>query len=58
MPHIKYYNYGKWEMKDYAQKKWETQEATAAKVGYGKVGNVALDELQHREDTAKHVKRR
>ena len=56
MPHIKYYDYNKLEMEEYARKKREAEEAAAAKDGDGKGGNVALDELQHRGEMAEHAK--
>jgi len=58
MPHMKYYDYEKWEMEEYAKKKREVEEAAAAKDGGGGGGNVALDELRHREEMAERAKRR
>jgi len=57
LPHVKYYDHDKWEMEEYARKKREAEEAAAAK-GEGGGGNVALDELRHREEVAERTKRR
>ena len=60
LPHMKYYNYDKWEMEEYARKKRKAEEAAAAKgdgVGGG-AGNVALDEIRHREEMAARAKQR
>mmetsp|Transcript_23179 Transcript_23179/g.37789 ORF Transcript_23179/g.37789 Transcript_23179/m.37789 type:complete len:153 (+) Transcript_23179:242-700(+) len=63
LPHMKYYNYDKWEMDEYARKKREAEEATASKDGGsggsgGDGGDVALDELCHKEEMAEREKRR
>eukprot|EP00579_Thalassiosira_antarctica_P021997 CAMPEP_0201957234 /NCGR_PEP_ID=MMETSP0904-20121228/4642_1 /ASSEMBLY_ACC=CAM_ASM_000553 /TAXON_ID=420261 /ORGANISM="Thalassiosira antarctica, Strain CCMP982" /LENGTH=116 /DNA_ID=CAMNT_0048502175 /DNA_START=359 /DNA_END=710 /DNA_ORIENTATION=- len=60
--HVKYYNYDKWEMEEYARKKREAEEATASKDGGsggsgGDGGDVALDELCHKEEMAEREKK-
>jgi len=57
LPHMKYYDYDKWDTDEYARKKREAEEAAAGKDGAGG-GNVALDELRHKEEMAERAKRR
>ena len=54
LPHMKYYNYDKCEMDEYARKKREAEEAADLKDGGsgGGGGNVALDKLNHRDEMA------
>lgn len=52
LPHIKYYDYDKWEMEEYTRQK----EAALAKAGGNDANNLALDEMRHREDMAKRAK--
>ena len=56
LPHLKYYDYDKWEMNEYARKKREAEAAAAGKDEAGG-GNVALDELRHREEMAARAKK-
>ena len=61
LPHLKYYNYDKWEMEEYTRKKREAEAAAASKDGGiagGSGGNVALDEFRHREEMAKKAKKK
>ena len=58
LPHLKYYDYDKWEMEEYARKKREAETAAAGKDGGAGGGNVALDELRHREEMAERAKRK
>ena len=44
LPHVKYYDYDKWEMEDYAKKKREAEDAA---VGGG--SKARSDEFKHRE---------
>ena len=48
LPHMKYYDYDKWEMEDYAKKK---QEAESAAMGGG--SKARSDEFKHREEMKK-----
>lgn len=57
LPHMKYYNYDKWEVEEYARKKREAEAAAAAQDGGGG-GHVALDELRHKEKMAARAKQR
>ena len=45
LPHVKYYDYDKWEMEDYARRKKEAEEAA---VGGG--SKARSDEFRHREE--------
>ena len=56
LPHIKYYDYDKWEMDEYSRKK---QEAEKVKDGSTiNIASVAADELRHREEMAERAKRK
>ena len=56
LPHVKYYDFLKWEMEEYARKKKEAHDkATAAGGGED---HVALDELRHKEEMAKRAKQK
>ena len=46
LPHVKYYDYDKWEMEDYNQRKKEAEDVAA--VGGG--SKARSDEFQHREE--------
>jgi len=59
LPHVKYYDYDKWEMEEYARKKREAEEAAASKGGGdGGGANVALDELRHKEEMVERAKKK
>jgi hypothetical protein len=63
MPHVKYYDYEKWEMEEYARKKREAETSASAR-GAGGAGDVgssacaALDEFRHREEMAERARLR
>ena len=62
LPHVKYYDFLKWEMEEYARKKKEAHDkataAAAASGGGQDHAAVALDELQHKEEMAKRAKQK
>ena len=45
LPHVKYYDYDKWEMEDYAKKKKEAEDAAT-----GGGSRARSDEFKHREE--------
>jgi hypothetical protein len=57
LPHIKYYDFLKWEMDEYARKKKEAHDKATATAGGGE-DHVALDELRHKEEMAKRAKQK
>ena len=54
LPHIKYYDYLKWEMDEYNRKKREAHDKAAA-AGKGGEDHAAYDELRHKEEMAKRA---
>ena len=59
LPHVKYYDFPKWEMDEYARKKKEAHDkATAAAGGGVNEDHAALDELRHKEEMAKRAKQK
>ena len=59
LPHVKYYDFLKWEMEEYARKKKEAHDKATAAAGGGEgTTTAALDELQHKEEMAKRAKQK
>lgn len=53
LPHLKYYDYDKYEMEEYARKKKEAHDKAAEDKN-----DAALDELRHKEEMAKRAKQK
>lgn len=53
LPHIKYYNYEKWEMEEYSKNKKEQQEALMKTNDHNNSNTVKSDELIHRQEQIK-----
>jgi len=58
LPHIKNYDFLKWEMEEYARKKKEAHDKAAAAGGGGQDHHAALDEFHHKEEMAKRAKQK
>jgi hypothetical protein len=56
LPHIKYYDYDKWEMDEYSRKKQEAEKVMDGSTM--NIASVAADELRHREEMAERAKRK
>ena len=55
LPHVKYYDYDRWEMEEHQRKKREAESVAAGGDG---LQEAALDEWRHKEEMAQRAKQK